>query len=361
MRVLQIVSLDSPQLFPKLKVAHLLPSLDIGGVEIAVQRSFGKLQSSFDYRVFTVRRKGSLECGQRGILRLLWGHIRNRWRPDVVVTSLWWAHPFGYVLRCLGVHWVAFFHNSASMHALEDIVVHWAWRKADDLLVDSEASAQFLGGRISRPCSVVPYIFDLPLPANEPAQRDIDMVWVGRNSAQKRPDLARDFVRALSRYIPKGRLVFVVGGSAPEFIQKLGVETGWEVSVFVSLDHDAVLDILRRSRFYFLVSDFEGMSMSTIEAVQSGCVAVVRPVGEISQYLDSASAVLIGNESAEEIDRAAKAVAALWNDAATTERLSNKAQANVQALPRYVDALASALRRQVPSGPNSVFTGRSDC
>jgi glycosyltransferase involved in cell wall biosynthesis len=329
-----------------LKVAHILPSLDIGGVEIAVKRSFEMLQSKFDYRIFTVRRRGSIECGQRSVLRLLWGHIRNRWRPDVVVTSLWWAHPIGYLLRFFGVRWLAFFHNSRSMHAVEDVVVHWAWSNADDLLVDSDASARFLGRRISRPSSVVPYIFDRSTSVNEAASRDIDVVWVGRNSTQKRPDLARQFFRALSRSIPRARLAFVVGGSAPDFLRELGAETGWDVSVFVSLDHDAVLDILGRSRFYLLVSDFEGMSMSTIEAIQSGCVAVVRPVGEISKYLDSNSAVLIENDSATEIDRAARAVAAAWNDRATTDRFRRAAQAKVQALPRYVDALVLALQRQ---------------
>jgi glycosyltransferase involved in cell wall biosynthesis len=355
------VTADCQQPVHKFKVAHILPSLDIGGVEIAVKRSFAQMQSRFAYRVFTVRRRGALECGQRSVLRLLWGFIRNQWRPDVVVTSLWWAHPFGYALRLAGVRWLAFFHNSKAMHSVEHVVVYWAWRKADGLLVDSPASAAFMRQRVARPCNVVPYIFEPPLPAKEPAERDIDLVWVGRNSTQKRPDLARDFVRSLSRYIPRGRLAFVIGGSAPDFLSELGAETEWDVSVYVSLDHDAVLDILRRSRFYLLVSDFEGMSMSTIEAIQSGCVAVVRPVGEISQYLDPSSAVLIENGSAEEIDRAARAVAAMWNDTATTDRLRSQAQANLQALPLYVDALALALQRQFPSGSEAVLNDRNDC
>jgi glycosyltransferase involved in cell wall biosynthesis len=353
------VSSDRQQHGRKLKVAHILPSLDIGGVEIAVKRSFESMQLRFDYRVFTVRGRGSLDCGQRSVLRLLWGCIRKQWRPDFVITSLWWAHPFGYLLRLAGIRWLAFFHNSKAMHSVEHVVVHWAWRNADGLLVDSPASAAFLSQGMARPSSVVPYIFEAPLPAREPQERDIDVVWVGRNSTQKRPDLARDFIRALSRHVRGGRLAFVVGGSAPDFMQKLATETGWNVSVFVSLDHDAVLDILRRSRFYLLVSDFEGMSMSTIEAIQSGCVAVVRPVGEIAQYLDSSSAVLIENESPEEINRIARVVADLWNDMATTERLRSRARSNLQALPLYADALAMALQGQLPAA--QALTDSSDC
>ncbi len=334
----------------KMKVAHILPSLNIGGVEIAVKRSLAQLQRHFDYRVFTVRGRGCLECGQRSILRLLWNIIRNQWRPEVVVTSLWWAHPFGYALRFFGVRWLAFFHNSRAMHSVENGIVHWAWRKADGLLVDSTATAMFLGRRISRPSTVVPYIFEPEHVVDESRKRDIDLVWVGRNSRQKRPDLARDFVRALSRHGTRGRLAFVVGGSAPEFTKELGAETGWDVSVFVSLEHGAVLDILARSRLYLLVSDFEGMSMSTIEAIQSGCIAVVRPVGELPQYLDSSSAVLIEDGSAEAIDRAARAVAALWADTATTDRLRAKARTGVHALPHYVDTLTAALRLESVSG-----------
>jgi hypothetical protein len=102
--------------------------------------------------------------------------------------------------------------------------------------------------------------------------------------------------------------------------------------------------VLSRSRFYLLVSDYEGMSMSTIEAVQAGCVAVVRPVGEIGHYLDRASAIFVEDVSPEGIQRAAEAVCALWNDSEDAATLSARARAALSRVPHYVDALSRVLQ-----------------
>ncbi len=54
------------------RVAHIVPAMYIGGVEVAIARSHEYLNESIDYRIYYVRNRGSLDCGQRHVLTLVW-------------------------------------------------------------------------------------------------------------------------------------------------------------------------------------------------------------------------------------------------------------------------------------------------
>ena len=45
----------------KLKILHILPAMNIGGVEVAVQKSYKNLLLNFDYKISTVLFKGKLD------------------------------------------------------------------------------------------------------------------------------------------------------------------------------------------------------------------------------------------------------------------------------------------------------------
>jgi glycosyltransferase involved in cell wall biosynthesis len=329
----------------RLRVAHVVPALNIGGVETAIERSLSEMRVRFDYRVFTVRGRGVLSCDQRGVLTLLLHALRGSWRPQIVITSLWWAHPFGMLLSVCGVRWLAFFHSGSFAHSIDRRMLAWAWRNADERLVDSQATAEFMGASLRQSYDVVPCVFDAKHTQEHAGERDIDVIWVGRNSKEKRLDLVCDFVRALAARIPAGRFALVVAGSVPEFVSRLSAETGWDVDVFSSVSRDRVLALLSRSRFYLLVSDYEGMSMSTIEAVQAGCVAVVRPVGEIPRYLDAQSAIMIRDAAAQSIAHAAGRVVDSWHDRRAQRDLCERAQSQLKTIGRYVDALTTVILR----------------
>ena len=115
----------------RLRVAHIVPAMLIGGVEVAIARSHPHLNESVDYRVYYVRQRGSLECSQRHVSSLVRSVLTGSWRPDVVVTSLWWAHPFGRLLRRFGATWIAFFHNCGFTGSVQRLILQSAWRKAD--------------------------------------------------------------------------------------------------------------------------------------------------------------------------------------------------------------------------------------
>ena len=93
-----------------LSVAHIVPNMNYGGVEVAIHRSFYELNQIFDYKIYTVKKKGIMNVGQRKIISLIFKCFSIKHRPNFIITSLWWSHPFGLFLSLTGIKWISFFH-----------------------------------------------------------------------------------------------------------------------------------------------------------------------------------------------------------------------------------------------------------
>ena len=279
----------------KLKILHILPAMNIGGVETAVIKSYNLLQNQIEYRISTVLFKGELDCNQISIFKLFINlfNFKKRWLPDVVVTSLWISHPFGYIFKLFGIKWVAFFHNSSFTHNSDKIVLPISTRLASICICDSEATKKFMFKIYRRKYEIVPYIFNDDI--IKTVNKKIDFIWIGRNHLQKRLDLVEKFVSLLTSKIPHARVHLIVSGDEYKPFNSLLNLNELNVKIFNNVPNLEVINQLNESKFYLLFSDYEGMSMTTIEAIQNGCVPVVRPVGEISNYLNADSAFLIND------------------------------------------------------------------
>lgn len=298
------------------RVAHIVPAMLIGGVEVAIARSHGHLNESIDYRIYYVRKRGSLDCGQRHVSSLVWTCLTGSWRPDVLVTSLWWSHPFGALLRHFGAVWIAFFHNCGFTGRVQRAILQSAWRSADGRLVDSEATGAFFRAIGDNDYRIVPYIFPDQAEGGDWLSRRYDFVWVGRRTAAKRADLVATFMRQLADEKPEGSLCLIASGEVPAEFATLDLGPGWAISIRQSLDGDSVRELLADSRFFLLTSDFEGMSMVTIEAIFAGCVPVVRLVGELKNYIGDGYELAIPNGDATGLAAAAERVVERWEDSA---------------------------------------------
>lgn len=298
-----------------IRVAHIVPAMDIGGVEVAIARSHKAINRLIDYRVFFVRRSGKLLCDQRHVVHLLWDCTRGRWRPDIVVTSLWWSHPFGIVFRLLGVSWISFFHNSGFKRRYQKAVLSMAWRHADGRFVDSDATGEFFREIAEREFKVIPYIFRDRVGHCDWLQRRYDLIWVGRPVLAKRTDLAARFLRRVAEQRNSGRVCLVVAGNIPKEFKELDLGPEWTLDIRQSLDNDSVWELLENSRFYLLTSEFEGMSMSTIDAIYAGCVPVVRIVGELEGYIGTEYELAILDSGSRDLSRAVARLSDRWLDA----------------------------------------------
>lgn len=330
----------------RLRIAHIVPAMTFGGVEIGISRSYTELNQMFDYRVFHVlRQPGALDCGQQPVMLLLRDILLGRWRPDVVVTSLSWSHPFGHLCRCLGIPWVAFFHSAGFSHARDEFSQRWAWRWANHRLADSAATRMAMSVHGHHDCQLVPYRFtQLSASQHIWADRAIDLIWVGRNHPDKRLDLFIALWQELMRLIPQGRVAIAVVGEPPVELSALAAAGGWQLTIHQSLDNAAVRELLGQARFYVLLSNYEGMSMSTAEAVSAGCVPVVRPVGEIPVYVGPDSGFYVDDVTKIGLAATAARLVQCWHDAERAKIMTGKAQAALESLPDYVSSFAAAMR-----------------
>ncbi len=266
------------------KVFYFVPTLDIGGIEVAIEKSLPDLMKKLDISVFYVKRRGRLDVGQ-----LPWrSALKNIFiaRPDVVITSLWWAHPIGFLFKLAGIRWVCFIHSSQFAHCVDRMVCSASIWLSSEVAADSEKAAAFV--RIIKKTvniHVIPYIFPLPQQAVKVDRKRNSFIYVGRNGKEKRLDLIVDFFKHLLFNFPNVTCRFVIAGIVPATVLNLMEQFDKRVTVESNLSSIDVLCRLRASEYFVVLSDFEGFCMAANEAVQAGCVVVYRDVGEIKNYV----------------------------------------------------------------------------
>jgi glycosyltransferase involved in cell wall biosynthesis len=254
---------------------------------------------------------------------------------------LWISHPFGFICKIFGIKWIVFFHNSSFTHIPDRIVLPLSARFASNCLVDSNATKNFMKTIVDREYLVIPYIFENAISAD--SNKTNDFIWIGRNHIQKRLDLVYDFVIALSKEISAAKVTLIVSGDCYEPFNMLKKIPNWEIDIINSIPNEKVINHLFNSRFYILLSDFEGMSMSTIEAIQNGCVPITRLVGEISNYLDRNSAFVISDTSPKSLDEISKQIKDNFDNTNMLNQMNNIALKNINNLGTYCDSLNKAI------------------
>lgn len=322
------------------RVAHVVPSMDIGGVEVALSRAMPALKESFDYRVYYVRSRGRLDVGQEPAFKLIGNIITRRWRPDVVVTSLWWSHLVGMVAGFLGCTWVAFFHSPGHPRKLGALLLRTFWRQAPYAFADSAATARGMGPRAG-PVHIIPHVFEQSGTIVPWRGRRYDFVWSGRVSSAKRLDLFLLFLREVHKRDTSARVALLLAGTPSSVLLEQLNATKVDLDIRVNAAPAQALEIYATSKFVVLTSDEEGFSMSTFEAVQSGCIPVVRPVGELPRYLSSSCAIFIHSAHEESIAEAASRACQIKVRVDEGEAHSLENIKRLSTYPKYVTTLTT--------------------
>lgn len=329
-----------------MNVAHILPSLDIGGVEVGIQKSLDSLQNSFDYKVFYVKKKGCLNVGQKHVLFLILGIVSRRWCPDVIITSLWYAHPIGWLFSKFGIRWYAFYHLADFAHLLDAIVQKFSWKHADFRLCDSQATSDFMNTIQTQQSHVIPYVFK-SFTNNSTLNwqsRNYDVVWVGRNHPQKRIDILCSLIGCIVERKPNLKVLIIQAGDESQLLNDLHGLFNKNITLVKNLDNSKVLEDLRESKCYILTSDIEGMSLSTIEAIQAGCLPVVRPVGEIKNYLSEDACVRMYETDIQNLIIIADKIICLLDDVTEANLIITKAFDSVNLIDLYTEQLIAAIK-----------------
>jgi glycosyltransferase involved in cell wall biosynthesis len=337
---------------PASGVVHLTHRLSAGGVETAI-RVFLDSGQREDYSVMTLTAEDgghptSVIPG-RGLNNPLSYllHLARlvRTPPAVLVVSLWRAVLIGAVVKVLRprVRLVVFLHNSRYKNRPDRWSHLLALRVCDVVFVDSEAARQALVPQARKPVRLIAFKLRSDVATVQP---DLGPPWYfaywGRLSPQKRIDRALELLAVLRRDHDCRLICIGTDDGDGARLRARAAELGltgcvdWQPEMpFASIETQVA-----KAAFFVQLSDFEGMAMSVVEAMQMGLVPVVSPVGEIERYAeDGVNAILYRGDIGELADR----VVALLADPLRWRALHQAAIATWQATPGFADSFSAAI------------------
>ena len=335
------------------KVIHLLPYDGIGGAEAAARSMAEAPPVDIDFHlrfIFPHVRSRNQRGATFNPLTLLSSTLKVLGeRPDLLVCSLWRSCIVGILvkLRRPGTRLAVFIHNSVDAHQADRVVTRLAMALAEAVWVDSEASLRLRFRKMPRaPVTVIPFLarqLDPALEEDSIQQPTPTFVFWGRLAAQKNLRNALQLFAAVRRVAPDACFT-VIGPDSGELpvLRAWCRQTGIDDAVRFTgpMDFDGIRASARDHAFYLQTSNYEGMAMSVVEAMQLGLVPVVTPVGEIARYCrDGENAVLVANP-----EDAASRVLGLLQDPARWRAMRQRAIATWRGQPLYGDAVAAACR-----------------
>ncbi|HHS9559003.1 TPA: glycosyltransferase [Klebsiella quasipneumoniae subsp. similipneumoniae] len=216
----------------------------------------------------------------------------NKEQPDIIITSLPQATLVGRVANILQrAKLFTFEHNSRFRRKVATFLIEKTDFLTDVFLCDSKATEHYLKSRVSNVSDE--NIINLPLcffdmDKKSPLKTldgDIDLVSVGRLVANKGH---KRVILAVNQLVTEGYNVKLsIYGDGPLRSELEDIVVSLNLSNNV-LFHGFVRDWplhCKEKHIFCLASDYEGLSMSTLEAMSVGLVPIVRPVGEIKNYI----------------------------------------------------------------------------
>lgn len=319
-----------------IRIAHLLHTTGIGGVETAADR-ISRTTTELDYRVFALAGAkpaavdadfiGAGVNSPRAALTVL-AQLR-RLRPHVVVSSLWRSVVLGGLHRLLHPRtaWVLYIHSTRYTNPADALVHRIAFACADRILCDSGAALEALvpHRHRSRAEVVCPDSTLLGLArsradahrpeahAEETAAADslssdrgpVRILYWGRVVESKRLDRSLELLAALEDIAPGDFVFDIISPETETLIAVLGSarERGLPVTWLGSGSAEDILGHAADAACFLQLSEFEGLAMAVREALALGLVPIVTPVGAISSYTqDGLNALHVRDEHKRERD-----------------------------------------------------------
>ncbi len=333
---------------PTKSVIHLIPTNTIGGVELAAasipsgQHGELHLEKHFLATNPPFDNPETEDCyGPRANLnspRVYLEAIRRilATKPDLVVASLWRSVVVLIVCKLLrpSLRTVVFLHSTGTAHATDRIVNAIGMRLATQIWTDSNATLNArLGPRLRRKSRVVSFLLNRRESGERP-EITPDFIFWGRLRTPK--NISRSialFHKIRDRFGEASfRIIGPDGGdeaNITDTIRNSGLQES--VKMLGPMDHSQIAEAARSATFYLQTSIYEGMSMSVVEAMQSGLIPVVTPVGEIAHYCqDGVNAVFIEDDAL-----AADAITALLDHPDKARAMARAAADTWREVPLY--------------------------
>jgi glycosyltransferase involved in cell wall biosynthesis len=342
-----------------MKVLHVIARMNVGGTATYLLNLVNGLEERGVANLLAV---GSVPKNEREDLRIrTLNHVRievlsrslnpildlkaflalrrvvKQFQPDIIHSHTFKAGLLARNLR-LGIPNVHTFHG----HHLYDPEFGWFSRlvlnflekrlakKSSKLLTIGESVGQELLdkgiGQTKQYVSIPPGIEPLEIKDAERVRNglnitksDFVVVWLGRFTQVKRPDLVAEVAKKLPHLVfvmaGDGELRGIVSSGAPENLRLVGVQNAAEMW--------AIADLA------LLTSDSEGMPLSMIEAQMSGVPVVATDVGSVSEIVEDGVTGILSEVDADQIT---SKIVELVENSSKLEKMSKAAKARAGSL-----------------------------
>lgn len=116
-------------------------------------------------------------------------------------------------------------------------------------------------------------------------KRRVDLIFVGRLSKTKRPEMIISIVGKIVKQYPELQLVIVGDGDKRYFLEQQVEKKNLKDNIRFYGQRNNVLSELVKSKVFILTSRSEGLSIAMIEAMSTGTVPVVSNVGDLGDIV----------------------------------------------------------------------------
>jgi len=274
------------------KIVHFIPYDGIGGVESAARSMGCLMKGDVDFKSDFIYRNASNTNYLAtynpfplfaAVQKVAFNSV------DLLIVSLWRAYIVGILAKLFKpkLKLIVFIHVQKDVHWLDYLFSRLAIFLATEVWADSKASLRLRFPRLNPDkCRVISFVTHhfkaLPMKAVSP-----DFIFWGRMSLQKNIDRSLRIFGDVYRHIPTARF-WIIGPDGGELsaLKRLcnTLELSDSVVFLGEMNFDEIIQYAQQASFYLQTSEFEGMAMSVVEAMQLGLVPVVTPVGEIGSY-----------------------------------------------------------------------------
>ena len=207
--------------------------------------------------------------------------------------------------------WAAGGKEARVYTVLERTAAHWC--RTIVAVSESERAAGLEAGvGRSGQYVVIPNGIDLERYAKDPEPIPGRIVFVGRLSRQKRPDIALRAIASLLETHPEARLDVIADGPLRGETEALVAELGLEGTVRLLGDRDDVPEQLASASCFLSTSDYEGCPLAVMEAMAAGVPVVATDVSGTRDLVVAGETGLLAERRQPE--RIAAALAELIGD-----------------------------------------------
>lgn len=293
----------------RIKVIHLISSMQLGGVEKGINLSIKELNNDFDYKVVTLSNHNSF-INEKVANHFIFAKNKfiifsiipiliqlKKEKPDILVLSLWKSYLVGWLAQKIlkkDTKIIAFIHNEKYFHWVDKFFTQLILKKANIIAFDSKHSQKAIQHLLSNttPQFVIPYIFNNDKTDRQTLQNvklPIRFLYAGRLHESKNLEKVLDFFFEFKKIEPQFLFDIYGTGSAKyqEILNKKidTLQLNNQVRFKGVFDASQTSNIYPLYHFYIQMSNNEGMAMSVVDSMIHGVIPIVTPVGEIKNYV----------------------------------------------------------------------------